>query len=394
MLIKKLIFQQLFVSWHNLANIDVLEPAIDPNNRMGFLLDWELTMKCNLDCTYCTSGLNGGHDNSTQHPPVEDCVRSIDFMLAYADLYMQHKPAGLRNVFLNVYGGESLHHPEIEYILQQVQLRYTQYQDKWPLTITTTTNAIVSPRILTKIIPYIDEFTVSYHTESSDKQKSQFRENLLAIKNSGKRLKAIVMMHNQPDLFADAQEMIAWLDHNQIKYLSKQIDNRTGEHPYTTEQIVWFNKIYQSRSYNTEQTAIQSDAQLKDLSDTGRACCGGRQFCDNQNYRQRNAYVVDNKFPDWYCSVNWFFLFIKQVTNEIYVNKDCKMNFAGGVGPIGKLDDADKLLSELAQQLSTGTVPIIQCKKYNCWCGLCAPKAKDLATYQKIISKYQKDYTL
>ena len=105
---------------------EVLEPAIDPNNRISFLLDWELTMKCNLDCSYCPPGLYAGHDNSTKHPPKEECIRALEFMFEYADQYMQRKPKGLKYVVLNVYGGESLHHPDIVEILSQIQQKQIQ----------------------------------------------------------------------------------------------------------------------------------------------------------------------------------------------------------------------------------------------------------------------------
>jgi MoaA/NifB/PqqE/SkfB family radical SAM enzyme len=95
-----------------------VEAAIDLNNRLTFLLDWELTMKCNLECDYCESGVDGGRDNSTAHPPVEECLRTIDFMFAYAENAIKDKKAGLKAVVLNVYGGESLHHPDIVEILQ------------------------------------------------------------------------------------------------------------------------------------------------------------------------------------------------------------------------------------------------------------------------------------
>jgi hypothetical protein len=113
----------------------------------------------------------------------------------------------------------------------------------------------------------------------------------------------------------------------------------------------------------------------------------------DQNYKERQYYVLDNKFPDWYCSVNQFFLFVKQVTGEIYVSKDCKMTFDGTVGPIGNLSDASSVIDELKNQLAQGQ-PIIQCKKHKCHCGLCAPKAKNLDTYQSIMKKYQKEYVI
>ena len=122
-------------------SVKSLEPAIDPNNKINFLLDWELTLKCNLDCSYCPTGIDGGHDNSTQHPALIDCLQTIDFMFKYADIYMSLRPPGLRHVILNVYGGESLHHPDIVPILEQVHQRHAPYADQWSLTVTTTTNA-------------------------------------------------------------------------------------------------------------------------------------------------------------------------------------------------------------------------------------------------------------
>jgi len=369
-----------------MTTFDALEPAIDPNNRISFLLDWELTMKCNLDCSYCVSGLYGGHDNTTKHPPLAECLTSIDFMFTYVDQYMQYKPKGLKYVILNVYGGESLHHPNIIEILSVLQEKYKKYKDSWHLTVTTTTNAIITNKKLNNIIPYIDEFTVSYHTENTQRQKNQFKENLLTIQNSGKRLKCVVLMHSDPILFNDANSMISWLAEHNIKHLPRQLDHKieNTQFNYNVQQVTWFENLYNKKSY---QAAVDlTDA--SDLADTGRACCGGRQLCSNQNYKTRE-FFVDNKFPDWYCSVNYFFLYIKQVNGEIYVNKDCKMNFNGKVGPIGNLNNTDKIISTLCTQLSTGTMPVIQCKKYKCLCGLCAPKAKNLDIYNSIMKKYQ-----
>ena len=69
------------------------------------------------------------------------------------------------------------------------------------------------------------------------------------------------------------------------------------------------------------------------------------------------------------------------------------MNFAGEVGVIGNLSDTASVINELKNYLDTGTMPVIQCKKYNCICGLCAPKAETRELYDKIITKYQRNYT-
>jgi pyruvate-formate lyase-activating enzyme len=337
-------------------------------------------MKCNLDCSYCPSDLYGGHDNSTRHPALEQCLPAIDFMFEYADIYMSTKPRGIRYVILNVYGGEALHHPRIVEILSAVRERYRPYQSRWHLTVTTTTNAVIPPHRLEQIIPLIDEFTVSYHTECTAAQKQLFQENVLRIKTAGCRVKCVVLMHSDEERFQDAQQQISWLQQHDIRHLPKQLDHPPEQDfNYNQHQVVWFEKLYQT----SLDHAVIKDHKV-DLADTGRGCCGGRQLCENQDFKNAKKFV-HNKFPGWYCSVNRFFVYIKQVTGEVFVNKDCKMNYNGTVGPIGNLNDVNSLLA----QARDPNLPIIRCAKSSCNCGLCAPKAANLDTYQTIMRKYE-----
>lgn len=364
-----------------------LEAAIDPNNKLTFLLDWELTLKCNLDCGYCAQGLYGGHDNSRPHPPVADCLKTIDFMYEYVDAYMKHKSPWSRHVILNIYGGESLYHPDVVEILEQVHKKYEQYREHWTLTVTTTTNGVVSTNQMLRIVDLIDEFTISYHTENETKQKQQVRNNLLLIKDHNRRLKCVILMHPGEENFADNLAMIDFCQEHRIKHLPRQLDHKPEDTRwnYKPYQVQWFDNFYQSRS--TNKNTNLPDCEIVDLADVGRACCGGRQLTQNQNYRERIFYA-NNKFPDWYCSVNWFFLYVKQTTGEIFVNKDCKMNFAQSEGPIGSLVDSAKLIKETIDHLDNHTLPVIQCKRSRCYCGLCAPKAQNDLTFNQIMKKY------
>lgn len=367
-----------------------IEPAIDPNNRISFLLDWELTMKCNLDCGYCDTGLYGGHDNSSRHPNIDDCERSIDFMFRYADLYLARKKKGLKYCILNVYGGEALHHPNIVPILQAVHSKYGDYENRWHLTITTTTNLIISDSKLSGILPLVDEFTCSFHTEITARQKQTFLKNLLKIKQAKKRLKVIIMMNTEPALWKEAVDMCDWCERNGIKYLPKRIDYPGDKYLYDQKQVIWLDKMYQDRSFNLKEryTEVQPADQALNLTDKGRACCGGRTMCVNQD-RSSRVFYVPNKFQGWFCSVNEFFVFVKQRTGEIFVNKDCKMNFDGSVGPIGHIDEYAKLLELTEARIQNDASLPIQCAKTFCLCGLCAPKAKSLAQLRDITAKYQ-----
>lgn len=374
-----------------------IEPAIDPNNRISFLLDWEITLKCNLDCSYCGTGLYGGHDNSIPHPPVEECKKTVDFMFSYVDLYMKHRPRGLRYVVLNVYGGESLHHPEIVDILKHVRESYEPYRSRWHLTVTTTTNGIIKTSRMQSILERIDEFTMSYHTENTPKQKQLFLSNLYLLKNANKRVKCVVLMHNKTHLFDDAVDMIAWLKEHDFNYLARQLDEaesdptaeiekKTYNRVYSTAQIKWFDGYYKNKTHRADFDTF-SDLKSAALSSVGRACCGGRQLCTDGNHRQRHFYI-DNRFTGWFCSVNRFFLYVKQVNGEVFVNKDCKMNFQGQVGAIGNLRDTSAILQDLSRSLETGQLPVVQCAKERCMCGVCAPKAKNFDTYNQIMRKY------
>ena len=185
--------------------------ALAPDNIPAFLLDWEVTKKCNLDCSYCGTGIDGGHENSIPHPPLDDCLKTLDFMYEYVSLYMANKKPVQRKVVLNVYGGESLFHPNIVEILAAAREKYKPYADLWELTIITTTNAVINKSIWKKIVPMIDEFTVSYHAENLPKQERLFFDNLLELQRQNKRFKSIVMMHNDPSLWDKSISAIEFL---------------------------------------------------------------------------------------------------------------------------------------------------------------------------------------
>ena len=279
-----------------MPEFNMLEPALVPNNKPTFLLDWELTMRCNLDCSYCESGTYGGHDNTTAHPSKEGCLKTVDFMLEYADLYMQRKPKWSREVILNVYGGESLFHPDIQEIHAAIKERHAAYD--WPMTVTTTTNLIVGQNLLKRIMPHIDEFTASYHSDNTDKQKQIFRDNLITLRDAGKRVKVVVLLH--PAHWTDAMSMIEFCQREQIRYLPRQLDHRPEDvqFNYTPDQLEWFKQLYK------KDVSVASG----DLAATGRACCGGREMCCDGDYKNREFYVKGNNFQGWHCSVNWFFV--------------------------------------------------------------------------------------
>ena len=349
--------------------------ALDPANIPAFLLDWELTKLCNLDCSYCPTGLSGGHDNTTKHPPLEECLNTIDFMYEYVDLYMQYKKSSQRKVVLNVYGGESLFHPDIVKILKSCREKYQKYQSKWYLTITCTTNGIVGKTRWQEIEPFIDEFTVSYHPENLPKQKQQYKDNILYLKQQNKKFKCVVMMHNKEILFADSEQMIEFCKTNGLRYISKPLDNSGGQWAYSPMQ---FSQI-------TQQPIKFVDKVIS--IDEGRGCCGGRRLSLNNDLKSNVGFVSKQGFKGWSCSVNWFFLYVRQLDGSVYTNKDCKTSTSGKIEPLGYLNDTSKILKTLQNQLDNHTMPVIQCVQDICRCGFCAPKADTKVDFMALIKR-------
>lgn len=365
--------------------------ALSPDNIPSFLLDWELTKKCNLDCSYCDTGIDGGHDNSFPHPPVKECLKTIDFIYEYVDLYMKHKKPTQRKVILNVYGGESLFHPNIIEILQACRDQYKSYADRWELTITTTTNAVINKTIWEKIIPLIDEFTVSYHAENLPKQQKIFFNNLLRLKDLNKKVKVIVMMHADSELWKNSIMAIEFCQTNNIRYLAKPYDNH--DLSYSSEQYDYI-KNYWISNTNTKNLA-ESKQRLSSIGNKnnvigineGRACCGGRKLALNNSLSSSVTFVPRQGFKDWYCSVNWFFLFVQQITGKVYTNKDCRTNLNNKIEPLGYLENASEIINQLKQHMTNNTLPVIKCVKSICMCGYCAPKAENLKDFKDLITR-------
>jgi pyruvate-formate lyase-activating enzyme len=367
--------------------------ALDPTNVPSFLLDWELTKLCNLDCSYCDTGIDGGHDNSTRHPPLDECLSTIDFMYQYVDLYMQHKKPSQRKVILNVYGGESVFHPDIIQILQESRNKYAEYKDKWYLTITCTTNGVVGINRWEKIVPLIDEFTLSYHSEMLPKQKKQFFDNALYLKAHNKKFKCVIMMHNNPELFADSEHTVDFCKQHIIPYVVKPLDNPGQEWAYSQEQFsklktFWISKVTnkQKLEYASKIDLLGGSQQVQSINE-GRACCGGRKLSINSDLKSSVSFVPTQGFKDWYCSVNWFFLFVQQLTGNVYTNKDCRTSTSGQVEPLGNLSNQKLILDTLKKQLDTGNMPIIKCIKDICLCGFCAPKANNIEDFKNLIRR-------
>jgi hypothetical protein len=107
----------------------------------------------------------------------------------------------------------------------------------------------------------------------------------------------------------------------------------------------------------------------------------------NNDLKSSVTFVSKQGFQGWHCSVNWFFLFVQQVSGRVYTNKDCKTSLNSKVEPLGTLQNPQAILNELTDHLNNKTLPVIKCVKPICWCGYCAPKAKNLNDFKNLITR-------
>jgi len=355
-------------------NYSVIEPTLD--DAPVFQITWETTLKCNLDCSYCSKNY---HNNAIPHPTLEECLKTVDFLLEYVDAYMAYKLPSQRRAGLNVFGGESLFHPNIVEILDYIKIQHEQYKDKWSLSIQTITNAIVKEKIWDRIVDKIDYWTVSYHSETTIEQQDLFKQNLLDLKQKGKHFKCAIMMH--PKHWNNSISMIEWCKDNNIPHLPRQLEHDFDFDYYKKDQIKWFDELY---GITTKIPLHKKIISIINLDSNGRSCCGGNEMHVNADYSSSQPYIPNNNFKGWHCSVHYFFVFVKQVTKEVFVNKDCMMNFDGKIAPIGYLSDAQLIIDNIKQKQP----PAIVCGKHRCRCGLCAPKAKKYYDYNNIMRHY------
>lgn len=335
-----------------------IEPDVSVNPF--FSITWECTLKCNLDCSYCSS-----HDNSVPHPPLDECLRTIDFLYEYVDIIMNNKPPQQKHVSFNIFGGESLFHPNI---IDIIEYAYNKHNGNyaWTLGLNTVTNAIVKPKVWDMLLDHFDYLTVSYHTESTIAEQELFRRNVLELQKRNKRFQVSILLH--PINIQNCKSMIDWCKDHDIPYWARKMDMPPGQ--VTREHTI---------------TLVKRNEILK-TRQLGRSCCGGQKFNVDQDYT-KTVSIVPNNFMDWTCGVNHFFIFVKQETKEVFINKDCLMSYDSEYGPIGSLADPTKILQDLKYRIENETDYIV-CKKERCWCGLCSPKAKDKVVYDDIMKKY------
>lgn len=355
--------------------LHTVEPAYIPNQHLPLQLDWLLTLKCNYDCSYCPID-DSGHNNRIPHPPKDRCIKMLEYLYHYSDVVNSFKKQKSKLVILNVYGGEAVYHPDIEYILQKATELYQPYKQNWMLKRRLTTNATSGLKQWKNICNNIEGCTVSYHSEGPEKLKRNVKANILYLKEKKMDYDVQILLNNKVEYWNDIMDFHEWCQTMKIKYHLKILDGPTSV--YNQQQLDFIKKYLPN---NIEEGQVSRSQ--------GRACCGGREMCFNRELKTRSKFVnqPESDFTGWRCSVNIFFLMANAVTGLFYSNKDCKVKHDGTLGHLATIDTMEDHIESFKEKLKNGYSGVT-CVQKRCVCGVCAPKSKDLLNLKNILKHY------
>ncbi len=332
----------------------------DKSNRYQII--WDLGRRCSYACTYCPPHRN---NKTSAFVDYATLCKTMDGVAEYALLYdsFRKKPAKKK---LSFTGGEPTVQPNFFNFLKYVKNEYPDFSRGL------TTNGWFSDKVCDKVLTFTTGGTLSYHCESTKKQKDQVISNAITLRE---KYKVNVMFHK--DYFWECVDVCEKLEKNAVDYIPRIIgddnpnDKKSIElgytHSYDKDQMKWFRNYWKHRGQDVKETG---DTQ-KGL---GRPCCGGRCFkADGMD----SYFLPDTNFMGWNCMVNWYFLFLNSELDAVYTHQTCAVNLNGEVAPLGKISEFDKIIDKLEHELYVhNKVPMITCPKTFCGCGMCVTKSK------------------
>ena len=338
----------------NVKNIE------DQSNRYQII--WDLGRRCSYACSYCPPHRN---NKTSAFVSYETLCNTMDYIADYANLYDQfRKEDALKK--LSFTGGEPTVHPDFFKFLKYCRNVYPDFSRGL------TTNGWFHDSVLDQVLSLTTGGTLSYHCESTDKQKKQVIKNAIALRQ---KFKVNVMFHK--DYFWECADVCETLEKNSVDFVRRIIgddhpdDKKSIElgytHKYNRDQMKWFRDYWKQKGQNVKESGNTQRG-------LGRPCCGGRCFkADGMD----SYFLPDTNFLGWNCMVNWYFLFLNSELDLLWTHQTCGVNLDGEVAPLGKISDFDIIIDELATRLYQKKAPMITCPKTFCGCGMCITKSKD-----------------
>ena len=352
--------------------------AIKLLNPEPMMVTWDLGRRCNLDCTYCEASR---HNNYSKSADLTSLIKTFDFIQEWTSLY-NSKRIYHSTTNIDFTGGEPTVNPNFWNLAKCIKETDNSFR------LGLTSNGTWPEKDIEKIVEYIKGITISWHAEAHETIRKRVLHNILKLKENNIWLQVNVMLHC--DHFDDAKRVCDFLEQHEVKYNPVPIGDgtvarsgwfidtdgksRRTSHAYSEEQQEWF--------FNKMNISKSTAEALKEGTELGRKCCGGRCLVGKVDNEWTPVTLVENKFKDWNCMVDWFFLHIDQETKLVYHHQTCQALHDKKKGALGNLSDTEAMINSLKVRLENPTNII--CPNQRCGCGTCVPKAKDIETFKEI----------
>lgn len=353
--------------------------ALRSRDKDRFSVVWDTGRFCNYDCTYCEATR---HNNFSKHKSLEEFLRSFAFIQQWTNLYNERRivPA---STSINFTGGEPTANPNFWPLLDHIESQDEKYD------LSLTTNGAWGPKFSKRIEETFNSVTISYHAEAAQHLKDRAVENILRLHESSVNLQVNMMLH--VDYWEECTELYTMLkakgitvnprpigDGNIVRkgwFIDSDGTNRRTSHEYNEEQQAWF---FNEVGVTAKPSCSAEGNQL------GRKCCANIPMEGKVDGQWQPVKFINTEFKDWYCTVDWYFLYIDQETDKVYHHQTCKALYDRQRGHLGDLTNPTAMLDALKERLSQPEIKAIICPNPRCGCGMCAPKSQNIDDFKQI----------
>lgn len=395
--------------------------AID-NDAKTFMIIWSWGLRCNYDCSYCSPER---HNAYSPHTEKQNLLKAVDFLKQYRikiSQFIEHK-----EWYISMTGGEPTANPFFIDTIKELRLQAPEFR------LDVTTNGSFNNKIRNAINENFDHVTVSYHAEADRKLKDRVIENIRYFHANGPKIKVNLMMHAY-EYWDECVQLAETLRDEGINFvpriIGESMEQNRFNHQYSDEQQRWmkdFWKVKGNQNINQETKNIKKlqSTNAKEVreenkkrkpenagglakANLGRYCCGKVDMCSlgsNTKIWETSKLVNHTRFQTWNCLVNFYFLYLDQEMDQVWHHQTCKATWDPNrdffrnpyeqgkdiQAPIGKISQYQRILEEFDQRTSSGYIPMIQCPRTSCGCGVCVPKAKDAKVADMLFKKHIKN---
>jgi len=170
-----------------------------PNNDNRLKVEWNLSKRCNFDCSYCSPHT---HDNHSLWKKLDDYKKAVDKLVKCTD----------KEIWLSFTGGEPCIYPNFLDLISHCKEKGIHY-------ISVCSNGSMGAHYYVKALRWLDNIIISYHFE----HEINVLDTILTIKRHLKNETMHVHVMMLPDHFDKSIEVMKTLKQNDVLFGVRRI---------------------------------------------------------------------------------------------------------------------------------------------------------------------------